>query len=109
MIAFGDELHPKTPKPSGQVRRPLTEERLEAHVAQTGLSHRDALTELSQQGYVLDTLDEEAYSPAEMSEEEEERAMLGVTNREIEAHAQQNKLSYRAAMIELSARTKEER
>jgi hypothetical protein len=111
MLAIGNEIHPKAPKPSEPPRPVLTEARLETHMAETGLSYRDAMTELAGLGFE-DVSDEEDSSaePAAMTEAEE-KEQFGVTHNEITAYAQQNKLPYREAMIELSARsaTKEER
>lgn len=104
MIAIGNEICPKAPEPAREIRRELTEARLEAHVAETGLSYREAMVELAGQGYVLESGEEETPSGPVLMSEEEERAMFGITNREIEAYASSNSLSYRDAMIELSAR-----
>ncbi|MBA3474690.1 MAG: hypothetical protein H0T57_15965 [Rubrobacter sp.] len=112
MIAVGNEFHPKAPKPI-EVRRELTEARIDALATEKDISQREAMVELSQQGYVLnvgESVDEEdsPVEPVEMTAEEE-REMFGASHEDIERHAKTLGLSYRDAMIELSARTKEAR
>lgn len=111
MRAISNELLPKAPEPI-EVRRELTQARIDALAKEKDISQREAMIELSNQGYVEhvpgDVVDEEDSpdEPAEMSAEEE-REMFGASHAEITAHAAREGLSYRDAMIQLSKRTKE--
>ena len=84
--------------------------RIEDFAREHRISYREAMVALADDVFpkAPEPIDE-ATSELVVMSEEEEREQFGLTNREIEAYASSNRLSYREAMIALSARPKEER